>query len=106
MGRVLSTEKKTAALGRNFDKLRQKINIVDEMKGLSFVKAQQQMAPFLEATWRLLSGFEHGLGWALLDGTDREVQAETPGGMAFQLVIKDEQFVNVAKSTYFMLISA
>ena len=73
---------------------------------MSFVKAQHQLAPLLEATWRLLSGFEHGFGWALLSGTDREVEAYIPRGANLHLVIKDDAFVNAAKLTYFLLLSA
>ena len=95
-----------AALGRTFDKLHQKINVTDELPKLSFVKGQHQFAPLLEGTWRLLSGFEHGFGWALLGGTDRKVEAHIPGGATLELVINDEAFVNAAKSTYFLLLSA
>jgi hypothetical protein len=92
-------------LGRNFDTLRQDINLTDEIPKLSFVK-QTDFAPFLEATWRQLSGFEHGLGWALLSGTDWSVEVPVPGGAGLHLVIKDESFVNAAKTTYFLMLSA
>ena len=95
-----------AALGRTFDKLRQTINVTDELPKLSFVRGQDQFAPFLEAIWRQLSGFEHGFGWALLSGTNREVVAHIPGGAEMRLIINDESFVNAAKFTYFLLISA
>jgi hypothetical protein len=95
-----------AALGRKFDKLRQKINVIDELPRLSFVKTQREFAPFLRATWRLLSGFEHGLSWALLRGSDVKVQAHVPGGADVELVISDEEFVIAAKSTYFLLLTA
>jgi hypothetical protein len=79
---------------------------VDELKKLSFVKGQREFGPFLEGTWRLLSGYEHGLGWALLSGSDRKAQADIPGGLTMELVINDDQFVTAAKSTYFLFLAA
>jgi hypothetical protein len=93
-------------LKRNFDKMRPKINVTEELLKLSFVKEQAEFGPMLEATWRLLSGFEHGLGWALLSGSDKKVEVDIPGGAKLSLVISDDAFVNTAKSTYFLLITA
>lgn len=105
--RRLSTYRtEVTVVGWTFDKLCQKINVTQERPRLSFVKEQHQFAPLLEGTWRLLSGFERGLGWALLSGTDRRVEAEIPGGLALDLVINDDAFVNAAKSTCFLLLSA
>lgn len=98
-------KKEAAALGRSFDKLRQKVNIVDELRKAAFIQ-DASMVPFLEATWRLLSGYEHGFGWASVRGSDKTVKAEIPGGSEMILVINDTEFVNAAKSTYFLLISA
>jgi hypothetical protein len=64
------------------------------------------MGVFLEGTWRLLSGYEHGLGWAPMRGSDGTVRATVPGGADMMLVINDDEFVNAAKSTYFLLIAA
>lgn len=61
---------------------------------------------FIVSCWRLLSGFEHGLGWAMLSGSDREVTAHIEGGAEMHLVISDESFVTAAKSTYFLLLAA
>jgi len=94
------------ALGRNFDRLDQPINVTDELHRLSFVAAAPGTGPFLEATWRQLSGYEHGFGWALISGSDKEVTAEIPGGVDMKLVINDEAFVTAAKSTYLLLIMA
>jgi hypothetical protein len=105
-GSLTTYRAEAAALGRAFDKLRQTINVTAELPKLSFVREQDLFAPFLEATWRQLSGFEHGFGWALLSGTHRKVVAHVPGGADLQLVINDESFVNAAKSTYFLLVSA
>lgn len=105
-GSLKTYREEAAQLGRPWDKMHQKINVADELPKLSFVKQQREFAPFLVATWRLLSGFEHGLGWALLNGTHRKVEAEVPGGFTVELVIDDEAFLLAAKSTYFLLLSA
>ena len=96
-----------AALGADFDRvMRQSVNIVDELPKLSFVKGQADFAAFLEGTWRLLSGLEHGLGWAMLRGADRGAETEIPGGKGMVLSIKDKEFVLAAKVTYAMLVNA
>jgi hypothetical protein len=106
-GGALSTYRaEAAALGRAFDTLHQKIDVIAELPKLSFLKALSDFGPFLEAIWRQLSGFEHGLGWALLSGTDRKTEVPVPGGAGLHLVIKDEAFVNAAKFSYFLLLSA
>ncbi|XVU29863.1 hypothetical protein ACQPZJ_23085 [Actinoplanes sp. CA-054009] len=94
------------ALRESFDRIQKKVNIVDELPKLSFVKNQPDVAAFLEGTWRLLSGFEHGLGWAMLRGASRGEGVEIPGGMGMRLSIKDEEFVWAAKSTYMLLVNA
>lgn len=95
-----------AALGVSFDRVHQKVNITDELPKLNFVRGQGEFAAFLEGTWRLLSGFEHGLGWAMLRGADRGAETEIPGGKGIFLSINDEEFVNAAKVTYALLATA
>lgn len=103
----LQTYKAEAAkLGRSFDRLKQRIDVATELSRLSFVKDQRGFGLLLEATWRQLSGFEHGFGWALLSGSDYNIEARVPGGAHVSAVIKDDAFVNAAKSTYFLLLSA
>ena len=86
-----------AALAEPFDRIHQKINIVVELPKLSLARAQGDFAAFLEGAWRLLSGFEHGLGWAMLQGANRGAATEVPGGMGMVLSIKNEEFVLAAK---------
>lgn len=95
-----------AALAEPFDRVHQKVNVVVELPKLSFAKDQTDFAAFLEGTWRLLSGFEHGLGWAMLRGGNRGAGIEVPGGMGMVLSIKDEEFVLAAKTTYALLVNA
>jgi hypothetical protein len=105
-GSLATYRAEAAALGQPFDRMHQRIVVVNELTSLSFVRRQPEFAPFLEGTWRQLSGFEHGFGWALLASSDRTVEAAVPGGVNVRLVIKDDAFVNAAKSTYFLLLSA
>jgi hypothetical protein len=95
-----------AALGERFDRVHQKINIIVELPKLSFARGQADFAAFLEGTWRLLSGFEHGLGWAMVRGADRGAETKIPGGAGMVLSIKDEEFVLAAKVTYALLVNA
>jgi len=105
-GSMATYRTEAAALGRKFDTVRQRITVTTELPKLSFVADQAGFAAFLLATWRLLSGYEHGFGWALLKGSDATVSAHIPGGADMHLVINDEEFVNAAKSTYFLLLTA
>jgi hypothetical protein len=105
-GPMMTYKAEAAELGRTFDWVRRSVNVRDELAKLSFVSGQAYVAPMLQAAWRQLSGFEHGLGWAVFSGTDREVQADIPGGAQMHLTVNDEACVNAAKSTYFLLISA
>lgn len=95
-----------ASFSKKPDWFKQRINVVNELPRLSFVRRQAAIAPFLEATWRQLSGLEHGFGWAVLSATDRTVRAEVPGGVEVSLVINDESFVRAAHSTYLLLLTA
>ena len=105
-GSLATYRSEAAALGQPFEKVHQKINVVDELQKLTFTRRDRRAGALLVATWRLLSGFEHGLGWALLSGTDRKIQTEIPGGMEVHLEINDERFVLVAKTTCLMLRAA
>jgi hypothetical protein len=82
------------------------IYVVTELPRLSVARDQPDLAALLEGTWRLLSGFEHGFGWAPLRGADRGAEANIPGGMTVHLVINDEEFVTAARATYLLLMTA
>ncbi|KXK63333.1 hypothetical protein AWW66_03200 [Micromonospora rosaria] len=95
-----------AALGRDFERISQPVNVVDEVRKLTFAKTQPEFPPLLEATWRQLSGFEHGFAWALMSGSERRIEAEIPGGAQVLFTLSDEQFVTTAKVTGSLLITA
>jgi hypothetical protein len=67
-GSLATYRSEAAALGVPFDRVHQKINVTNELPQLNVVRGEPDFAAFLEGTWRLLSGFEHGYSWALLQG--------------------------------------
>jgi hypothetical protein len=96
-----------AALGRSFDAATKKVVIVDELRNLRVIQGQGvEAAAFMEGVWRQLSGYEHGLGWAMLRGSDREVVAKVPGGSEVRVTVNDDSFQTAAKSAYLLLITA
>lgn len=103
-GSFRTYREEAAALGSKFDNMRRQVNVVDELPRLSFVGRQGELGPLLVATWRQLSGFEHGRTWALLSGSEHTVTAHLPGGADMHVVVKDEAFVSAAKATYFLLL--
>ncbi|MFY1692961.1 hypothetical protein [Plantactinospora sp. WMMB782] len=105
-GQLAVYRSEAAALGESFDRVHQRINVAEELLKLNFVRGKDDFAVFLEGTWRLLSGFEHGLAWALLRGADRGAETEIPGGKGVVLSINDNEFVNAAKVTYALLATA
>lgn len=104
MGSLATYRKEAVALGRKFETLNQKIQVANELRRLSFLAPDT--APMVEGTWRQLSGYEHGLGWAVLSGSDKEVRAQIPGGANMMLIINDDHFVNAAKTTCYLMIMA
>lgn len=105
-GAMRTYQEEAEALGLDWERLKkQTVNIVDEIPKLSVVK-DGDLAPFVIATWRSLSGYEHGLTWASMRGSDTERVGEVPGGVSMQLTINDGEFVNAGKATYLLLLTA
>jgi hypothetical protein len=105
IGSMRTYRAEAAALGIRWDRLGQKVNLVDEIPKLSAVQAGD-LAPFVVATWRMLSGYEHGLSWASMRGSDTYRVAEIPGGVSMQMTINDDAFIMAGKTTYFLLLTA
>jgi len=80
------------------------VNVFDQLPRLTFATGNQDFQMFLQATWRTLSGFEHGLGWALLRNSDRAVEAPLPGGALMRMTVNDDAWVNIAKMAYALLL--
>jgi hypothetical protein len=105
IGSMRTYRAEAAALGIHWDRLGQKVNLVDEIPKPSAVQTGN-LAPFIVATWRMLSGYEHGLAWASLRGFDSNRVAEVPGGVTIHMTINDDAFVMAGKTTYFLLLTA
>lgn len=103
---IQTYREEAAKLGSTYDKLQQPVRVAEELPKLTVAKIDRTFGPFLVATWRMLSGFEHGLGWAMLAGSDRTGSTKIDGGYEAQFVINDQAFVNAAKTTAFLLIKA
>jgi hypothetical protein len=108
LGKFKAYRDEADQLGVKWEIINQKVNVTDELPKLSFVDHQNDPAfsAFTVAMWRLLSGFEHGTGWALVRGAKSVTRAKVPGGELVEFVMKDDDFVNAGKVCYFMLISA
>lgn len=95
------------ALKLPWDVANRKITVTDELPKLSWLKYEP---PIVRATmvaqWRMLSGYEHGLGWALLRGSHVVERAKIEGGYEVQLTIDDDAFTTAAQCVMWMTISA
>ncbi|TQJ07230.1 hypothetical protein FB458_0286 [Lapillicoccus jejuensis] len=84
-------------LGVSYEKLCHSNVVIRDIIGqLGYMKSDKSFAALARATWRSLSGFQHGHGYALLTGSDMTVVAPTQGGQVSHLVINDERFVTCA----------
>lgn len=88
-----------------WDTARRKINVVDELPRLSFIRSTGT-PEFMEATWRMLSGYEHGLAWSMLRGSDMSSEVKIEGGYEVVLTINDNAFVTASKCSLALLVTA
>jgi hypothetical protein len=100
-----SVKEEAAELDLKWETVSQKVDLIQEIPRLSAVR-ETDSAPFVLATWPMLSGFQHGLGYAALRGSTTRRIADIPGGANMELTIRDEAFVLAAKVTYFLLLTA
>jgi hypothetical protein len=104
-GRTYKDE--AVALGVPWDRLGAAVSVFDGLPKLSAVASQdKETKAYLQATWRMLSGYEHGLMYAALKGSDRATMTNVPGGKSIQLTINDDAIVTALKSTYFLFLTA
>lgn len=78
-----------------WEKVRQKINLVDEIKALSTVQDNPIFRQSLRMTWRQLSGVQHGLSYATLRSGQRLGEVPIPGG-AQALIVTDDDWLLTA----------
>lgn len=84
------------------------MNLVDEIPKLQTLLASYgaQGAALFVSTWRRLSGFQHGMSYALQAGSKSTRSIKIPGGEHVFLTIDDEDFINTAKFTAAMQVAA
>lgn len=94
-------------LAVSWDRILQKVNVVDELPKLSLFAHDDPAIPaIMVATWRMLSGYEHGLGYAMMTGSDLGAQKEIPGGLEIELTVNDEAFTTASKATLMLFFNA
>lgn len=92
-------------LGMKWETVTRRVIVVDELKKLSFVRTTGS-PEFMEATWRMLSGYEHGLAWSMLRGSDMSSEIKVEGGYEVILTINDDAFVAASKCALALLLTA
>lgn len=80
-----------------WDKVRQKINLVDEIKTLSTVQDDPLTRQALRIAWRQLSGVQHGLSYATLRSGQRIGEVPIPGGAQAVIVTDDEWLLTACR---------
>jgi hypothetical protein len=86
-------------LGLTRSQANQSVNIVTELPKLSFTREMysDEFNKFLISTWRRLSGFQHGFGYALTAGADKGRSIPIPGGESLYISTNDQDLVNTCK---------
>src|SRR5450759_3433442 len=92
------------ALNLTYGQAKQPINVTEELPRLDATKAigPESMA-IVPACWRVLSGSQHGLPYALLHNSNIQVQAPVPGGQRVLASMKDEAFELYASVTLWLV---
>lgn len=80
-----------------WDKVRQKVNLVDEIKTLSTVDGDPLTRQALKVAWRQLSGVQHGLSYATLRSGQRIGEVPIPGGSQAVIVTDDEWLLTACR---------
>lgn len=78
------------------------MNIRDDLAKLSAVQGQPLLRQFLRYNWRLLSGVQHGLGYASVKAGQRLGEVVVPGGIHTVLVSNDSTLMNACKASVFV----
>lgn len=78
------------------------MNIRDDLAKLSAVQGQPLLRQFLRYNWRLLSGVQHGLGYASVKAGQRLGEVAIPGGTRTVLVSNDSTLMNACEASVFV----
>jgi len=96
-----------AAIGLPWDKARQRVNVSQELPKLRFLISQDVMVrTMFLAQWRLLSGMEHGLAYAMMRSSDVSAQVVIPGGQQVRLTVNDDMLGNAYRVCIWLVIEA
>lgn len=78
-------------LGVPWNKVTVPFNAVEEIKRLSFVRADSErvLGPMLLLSWRQLSGYQHGHMSAILRGSTKTADVNITGGVQARLTVDD-----------------
>lgn len=96
-----------AAIEMPWDVARQRVNVFQELPKLRYLAGQDvEVRTMVVAQWRLLSGMEHGLAYAMMRSSDVSKEVTIPGGQQVRLTINDDMFQNASKITIWLVIEA
>jgi hypothetical protein len=95
--RVYKSE--ASALGLTWALANQAVNLITELPKLAYTREMysDEFNSFLVSTWRRLSGFQHGFGYALIAGADKGRSIPIPGGESLYISTNDQDLVNTCK---------
>lgn len=84
-------------MGVKWDKVKETINLRDEIGNLSTVKRDPALRQYLRLAWRQLSGVQHGLSYATLRSGQRLGEVPIPGGAEITLVTDDDWLLTACR---------
>lgn len=89
-------------LGLNWGKVTNAMNVRHEVGKFSTVGSEPELAAFLRAIWRRLSGVQHGLMYAGLLGSDMHQAVPIPGGVEVVLFTNDDSLMTDCQASALM----
>jgi hypothetical protein len=98
--------KEALSLGVVFSKAGAKVDVTEEVGKLRAANLSPETKVLYKATWRSLSGYQHGYGYAVMTGSDVRIAAPMAGGHLAKVEINDEMFQTSAQATAWLLLSA
>lgn len=87
------------ALRINWDKVKAPMNLRDEVGKFTVLETDPDLAVYLRAIWRRMSGVQHGMSYASLLGTEHHQQVQVPGGFETLLLTDDETLLTECRAS-------
>jgi len=95
------------ALGIDWGLAQQAVDVTGEIKKLRSITQLGGVGPaHYAATWRSLSGFSHGYGYALVANSNLSADIPIPGGSFVKAVIKEDAFEMQGLVSIYLLLEA